>query len=182
MFESCLIDDCGRPANHWAEDVHVCRMHWKRWARNGSFVKRRITAAPRAARGICVIESCVELDEGAHGLCKLHASRQRRTGDPLKVILPSERNLPTGAAHPAWIGDDATYFAVHQRLVRTRGRAAGHTCTDCEGPAAQWSLNRDAPDLRLSDIGPFTTDLSAYLPRCVPCHKRYDLSAIGASK
>lgn len=182
LLEVCPIDSCGRPARHWADDAHVCRMHWKRWSRSGSFEKVRITAPPRAQRETCVIEDCQQVDEGAHGLCKLHAGRLRKHGDPLKVIAHEERQIPTGPAHPGWTGDNATYSAVHQRLQRVRGRARQHRCVDCGERAAHWSLDRSARQVLQSAEGPYSTDLAMYAPRCVPCHKRYDLAAIGASQ
>lgn len=176
MLETCPLEACGRPARHWAGDAHVCNLHWKRWKRTGGLTKVRVTAPPRASRGTCVVDGCSAIDEGAHGLCKTHATRQRRHGDPEKVVAPEERQVLTGAAHPQWTGDEATYAAVHQRLRRQRGVARSHACVSCGEGASQWSVNRSAAGLLTSAEGPYSTDLTDYDPRCVPCHKKYDLN------
>lgn len=180
MHETCPVDECRRPARHWAGDLHVCSMHWKRWTRRGSFETVRVVSPPRPARGTCVVDGCSAIDEGPRGLCKKHATRQRRHGDPLKVVAPAERQMPTGSSHPRWTGNDATYAAVHLRLRSTRGSARGYSCVDCGGRASQWSVNRSAESLVDSTDGPYSTDLTNYDPRCVPYHKAYDLGWIGA--
>jgi hypothetical protein len=70
---------------------------------------------------------------------------------------------------------------IHKRLVRDGGPARNHPCVDCGNPAKDWShdcltwentaqeiLNRHGKRLV------FSTDQSAYHPRCKPCHNRLD--------
>lgn len=79
--------------------------------------------------------------------------------------------------------DSAGYRAAHDRVYRDRGRAADHQCVDCGQPAHHWSYNHDDPDERTSRSLPtngiaFSLKPDHYSPRCVPCHKTFDLNAI----
>lgn len=83
--------------------------------------------------------------------------------------------------------DDAGYSAAHGRVHSEHGRAASHMCVDCGSPARHWSYNHDDPDERLSRTArikgiAFSLDPMHYSPRCVPCHKRFDLDKINAAQ
>jgi hypothetical protein len=76
--------------------------------------------------------------------------------------------------------DDAGYTAAHQRVRRDRGPISAHQCVDCGAPARHWSYNHDDEDERLAhglSAHPVAYSLNPehYSPRCVPCHKRFDL-------
>jgi hypothetical protein len=77
--------------------------------------------------------------------------------------------------------DTAGYGAAHRRCTTDRGCIATHTCIDCDGQAQHWSYNHTDPDERLGKAGnfdqpvPYSLDPSHYSPRCIPCHKRFDL-------
>lgn len=76
--------------------------------------------------------------------------------------------------------DDAGYTAAHQRCRSDRGLVQGHDCIDCGDTAQHWSYNHDDPDERLAlglSANPvaYSLDPSHYSPRCVSCHKRFDL-------
>jgi hypothetical protein len=77
-----------------------------------------------------------------------------------------------------WTGDDATYMAVHQRLRIRRGSAKLHKCVDCGLDAKQWSYEHNDPNEKSSELGPYSTDLNYYSPRCISCHKKFDLEVI----
>ena len=81
----------------------------------------------------------------------------------------------------------AGYGAAHQRCVTDRGHVRDHECVDCGAPARHWSYNHDDPD-ELLDEGlsarpvAYSLDPAHYSPRCVPCHKRFDLGRIDAAR
>lgn len=80
-----------------------------------------------------------------------------------------------GPTHPLWLGDDVGFAAIHRRLRTIRGKAAIHACVGCGGPAAHWSYNHEDALEKQSPDGPYSTNLDNYDPRCVSCHKRFDL-------
>lgn len=112
----------------------------------------------------------------------MHATRKSRHGDPSVVILPGERKMASRENNGNWAGSEATYSAVHERLRLWRGPARRHACVDCGSTAKQWSYDRtDLDEKRDAKMGaPYSLDLSHYVPRCVPCHKTFDLASKGA--
>jgi hypothetical protein len=128
-----------------------------------------------------VINDCVATDDGPHGLCKMHKSRLDRQGDPMIFIPQAERNLPRGPRHRSWTGDNASYRAMHQRVKALHGRPSTHTCVDCGGQAAHWSYNHDDPNEKQCDAGPYSLNVESYKPRCVSCHKKFDMAYLRAT-
>lgn len=172
----CQVDGCADRACRHAAGLHVCREHARRWGRSGRFHKIRLTQPPRTRRSTCIIEGCDDADDGPHGYCKRHKTRLDRHGDALTCIQPSERRVPCGVDNANWTGDQASYPAVHQRLHYQRGSARDHPCVDCGQRAAHWSYDHADPNERSTSAGPYSVDLAHYQPRCVSCHKRFDLS------
>ena len=81
--------------------------------------------------------------------------------------------------------DVVGYNAVHDRLRNDRGAATAHRCVDCDGQASHWSYDHEDPDELLRGIG--SASLAAYSlkqrhyhPRCVPCHKTFDLDKVNS--
>lgn len=66
--------------------------------------------------------------------------------------------------------------------VGPRTPAQTHQCIDCGSQAYHWSYDHDAPDEMYETIGKYLVAYSPsqehYAPRCVPCHKRFDLDRI----
>ena len=69
-----------------------------------------------------------------------------------------------GEAHHNWVKDPG-YETRHDRLRRKRGQARKHPCTDCKGPAIEWSQIHGTDGL---DVW------NDYVPRCKKCHHAYD--------
>ena len=78
------------------------------------------------------------------------------------------------------------YGAAHGRVRSDRGDVAAMACRDCGSPARHWSYDHDDPDEMVSD-DPRTAGIAYslnpdhYSPRCVPCHKRFDLDRIDSA-
>jgi hypothetical protein len=70
----------------------------------------------------------------------------------------------SGEANHRWVGDKASYDAIHKRIRRERGRAADRKCIDCGNDADNWSHEHDTDPL----------DVYNYDPRCISCHCKYD--------
>lgn len=76
--------------------------------------------------------------------------------------------------------DTVGYTGAHARCVTDFGKASTHPCVDCGHPAYHWSYNHTDPDelyahgLCAHPVA-YSLDTTHYSPRCVPCHKRYDL-------
>lgn len=106
----------------------------------------------------------------------MHQTRIDRHGDPSTVVPYSERQKK-GDNAPAWAGDSVTYAGMHIRLRTLRGSASKRKCVDCGKSAAQWSYTLNAGEReRTGPEGKYSVSVDDYEPRCVPCHKRYDLA------
>jgi hypothetical protein len=81
-----------------------------------------------------------------------------------------------------------TYSAVHQRLVRWRGKASGHPCVDCGQPAQDWAYNGKAaepltePHQRSGRSVEYSADANDYDPMCRSCHTIRDKSLDGPNR
>jgi hypothetical protein len=167
----CTVPGCDRTKH--SRGLQYCFLHYERVRRTGT------TDAPKPfVASPCPVEGC-DRKVQENGMCKLHATRTRRHGDPNVYIAHGDRDLARGERHFHWTGEEVTYFGVHQRLRKQEGSAKKRSCFDCGHPARQWSYDHCDPDERLSENGlPYSTNLERYQPRCVPCHKAYDLAHI----
>lgn len=164
----CTAPDCTR------EDIqgqNYCRKHYHRVWRTGALDARVV----RERRGTCTIPGCEKQDSGLLGLCGMHKSRLIRNGDPLIVKTPPGSPLEK---NPRWVGDDASYTTLHQRVRKHKGKARHHLCVDCGEQAAHWSYNNSGHmERRAEDGRRYSLDLAQYEPRCVRCHSNFDANA-----
>lgn len=82
--------------------------------------------------------------------------------------------------------EDAGYSAAHDRVRRDRGPIGEHLCTNCGDQAKHWSYDHNDPDELLeyglsANAVAYSLNPDHYSPRCVPCHKRYDLDRRNAT-
>lgn len=179
---ACTAPGCERTAR--SSGALYCEMHYYRLRRTGQLELRprprrqTVTAKPKRAPKVdvpCPVEGCDRLVT-ENGMCKKHSTRVRRNGDPHAFTHQRDRKLARGAANVHWTGDAVTYEGIHQRVRAAMGSATEHPCADCGRPAKHWSYDQKDPDERTGPLGAFSTQIRHYVPRCVPCHKRFDLS------
>jgi hypothetical protein len=157
----CSIDGC----NAVTEAHGWCDKHYKRWRAYGSpmalLQRDQETAVPP-----CRVEDC---DTSAHsrGWCAKHYARWLRTGD-------TEGLRAKGPIRSDMVGNGR----AHGRVRKDRGIPSSHQCIDCGKTAAHWSYDHADPDELTSEKGPYSLDVERYQPRCVPCHKRFDLAIL----
>lgn len=82
--------------------------------------------------------------------------------------------------------DEPGYTAAHQRVKRIHGSASQHSCIDCNESAYHWSYDHMDADELTYEYEPgkliaYSAKPEHYHPRCVPCHKRYDLDRIDSA-
>jgi hypothetical protein len=86
-----------------------------------------------------------------------------------------------GSNNPNWVGDDASYLVVHERLRTGPQPSACAKCGATDRPM-QWAFNHEACESpRQSEYGPYSVDPADYTRLCVPCHKRMDLDRLAAA-
>jgi len=181
-MNTCSVDGCVKPTRR--KRAELCGMHYHRQYR-GKPIGDALELKRKSRSPECHIDGCTKPDAEA-GLCSMHGSRRRRHGNPEVVIAHEDRNMPAGASHPRWVGEEASYSAVHSRVKRLKGPAAQHDCVDCGLTAQHWSYDHRDPEEKLGDarsanLVAYSTKLDHYSPRCVVCHKRYDLNVVNAN-
>lgn len=184
----CAVPECGKPH----EGRGFCKLHYDRWKRLG-----RIDLDP--PRQGCTVDGCGKSHKAA-GLCSMHYERTRRTGS-VDIPHPWQQGCSVDGCDRKHSGNgycslhyvrmkrkgtveyvgqpriqDPNYYTVHGRLTRDLGPASRRQCVDCGNQAMHWSYNNDDPDECTSSTGlRYSPNGDAYQPRCVPCHRRFDL-------
>lgn len=166
----CVIPACGRRAR--TLNRTLCTTHYNR-TKTGQSMDDPVRPYKREHLP-CVVDGCPNLDVASHGHCTTHILRLRRHGS-------TDARPQHETDHPRWSGDNASYSAVHQRVRKAKGPASDHRCVDCGGRAEHWSYTQDDPNEMQSTFGAYSTDAARYVPRCVRCHKRFDLAQKDAS-
>lgn len=73
------------------------------------------------------------------------------------------------------------YFQQHRRLTYIKGKASDLPCVGCGSTGRnEWSMHHEAPEQLVAEVRPgrfvkYTLDPDDYSPRCIPCHRAYDL-------
>lgn len=171
---TCSVAGCGKPIKRKS----LCYGHYmKQWRygtptpdfppkwediRGQRFGALTVTAERDGRFWVCVCDCGAVVQRTLNGL--------RLSGDA------SACGKPGGCM---WRVAAPGYGAAHDRVRSLRGSATEHRCVDCDAPAAHWSYNHDDPDELTGIVSGYRVTYSAhpdhYSPRCVPCHKRFDL-------
>lgn len=159
-------DGCPRPSR----SLGLCRPHYSRLRRTGAIGHVQIPAPPK----ICAHEGCDNVVDkmGGLGFCCKHYQRFKRHGDS-SVVLTGGASLP-GPKNPNW-SETPSYYAVHLRLRSFLGKASDFPCVDCGRDAAHWSYDLTDPSPLVDEAGTYSPHISRYWPRCVQCHKYFDI-------
>ena len=157
--------------NPRSSSADYCEMHYYRLRRNGTLD----IVSPRVKDAICWAEGCERKAQRTDGLCRNCHLRYERNG--------SFAHHRKGELHSSWLDDDeVTYAAIHLRLRHRRGSAGNYKCVDCGSTANHWSYDHNDPGEKSELIKTyevlFSSNLDCYSPRCVQCHKRYDMQII----
>lgn len=116
----------------------------------------------------CAVDWCDKPLHMKQDVCSMHYQR-RLHGRPMDKFPK---------------GQSPNYTACHLRVERAKGKARDYPCIDCGGVAAEWSYNRMDPDghtgvMRHGRSKGWTVQWSGnpifYEPRCVGCHRRFDI-------
>lgn len=117
----------------------------------------------------CSVKGCdrPSRSNGTGKFCDMHYYRMRRRGD---VNFEYQ-----GDSHPAWVGDEVGYRAMHNRVAKACGKASNYRCVDCDAAANQWSYSHSDPNEKIDSRNiKYSTDIGHYRPRCYSCHVKLD--------
>lgn len=174
---TCSLPDCGKPIKR----AGYCYGHYMKNWRYGTPTPDHAPAwiDLREQRfGSLVVQSRV----GKLWVCKCDcgATATVRAGDLNRGTVSTCGNKATH-----WRREDIGYSMAHGRVRSDRGRVQDHDCTDCGRTAEHWSYNHTDPDELMAEglsARPvaYSPRPEHYSPRCIKCHKRFDLDHIDA--
>lgn len=172
---TCSVDDCDKPVKR----LTLCYGHYMKQWRYGTptpdLTPRWVDIRGERFGTLTVVER-----SGPAWACSCDCGESR-------VVSAGDLNRYGSSSTCGVMGKhldpEPGYRAVHDRLKAKQGPAKRHTCVDCSNTAAHWSYNHDDPNERTDrtlSTGPMHYGLSSehYSPRCVSCHKRFDLDVL----
>lgn len=163
---TCSAVDCDKATRTGSADL--CEAHYMKWYRYGTTEprhpsRRRDIAGQRFGTLVAISY------DGKAWFCQCDCGGTRL------------------ARINALLTIDYSYSAIHNRLKTDRGPASSHPCVDCGNKARHWSYDHTDENEHLGASGlskgvAYSMDPDRYAPRCVPCHKTFDLAHIAATK
>ena len=175
----CSLDECDKPVKRAGYCYGHYMKNWRYGTPTPQFQSRVQDVRGQRFGTLEVVERV-----GHNWRCKCDCGRERNVsaGD-----LNRYRDTATcGHAATHWRSSDAGYTAAHRRCRSDRGQVQDHDCVGCGRQAQHWSYNHDDPDERHASglsARPVAYSLNPehYSPRCVACHKRFDLGRTDAA-
>jgi hypothetical protein len=121
----------------------------------------------------CTLDDCDRPRHG-DGYCKLHYNRNKRNGDPNRLLGPGCAGW--GPANHAWKGDNADGPAIRRRLRMLWGPASIYPCAgNCGRQARHWAYDHKDPNAKPDRYGHlYSTRFRHYRPLCDSCIRRQD--------
>lgn len=178
----CTVDGCEKNAR--SRSASLCPMHYHRQYRYGTL--QRTTdlvqqgVLPRKGTDITGKRygTLTALRyEGRAWLCRCDCGATRKASIGELNRAGEANTCGVKANH---LSDAVDYAAAHGRVRRARGPASRYSCVDCGRNASHWSYDHADPDERHSTAPrtegtAFSLKVDHYEPRCVSCHKLFDL-------
>lgn len=175
---TCSLSDCDKPLKR----AGYCYGHYMKTWRYGTptpkFASRAADLIGQRFGTLVVVD---RVEQHWHCVCDCGETRKVATGD----LNRTGGSATCGNRTEHYRRDDAGYTAAHERCRSDRGRVNLHDCIGCGRTAQHWSYNHDDPDERQAlglSANPVAYSLKPehYSPRCVSCHKRFDLDRLDA--
>lgn len=168
----CELPECTSPRH---QSHRLCGSHYMKWYRHGDPRWKQPTRSADLTGQRFGTLVALERADVKHWICVCDCGRERRvrawclTAGQTQTCNIGHRRLQTVA-----------YNAAHQRLATDRGPASDQACIDCGRTAQQWSYDHEDTSEFVATEGAYSLSQEHYFPRCVPCHKRFDLDRLSA--
>lgn len=177
-MNTCTIDGCDNPVKR----SNLCYGHYmKQWRYGTPTPQHPARHANLLGQRFGTLTVTARERGGWITTCDCGGQRYVRTGDLNRSGDSSICGIPGRHLDP-----HPTYATAHQRVRDLHGAPSTHQCIDCGHTASHWSYNHDDPDeLYVEGLSAhplaYSNKPSSYSPRCVPCHKRFDLDYINST-
>jgi hypothetical protein len=177
-MNNCLVDDCIKPTKRAGYCYGHYMKNWRYGTPTPEWPAKWVDIRGHRYGTLTVTERL-----GLQWLCMCDCGQHRATS---AGELNREGDANTCGTKRNHLAADVDYSAAHSRVHAYRGPAAAQPCIDCGRTARHWSYDHNDPDERISQAEhtkgiAFILDIHHYQPRCVPCHKRFDLRHINST-
>lgn len=171
--DTCTHPECGKPVRR----KELCYGHYmKLWRYGTTNPDHPQRWADYTGQRFGSLVATTRAPNGAwHCTCDCGASTTARVGDLRRG------SISTCGALLHRRQQDAGYSAAHARCETDRGPAKSHQCIDCGQQAQHWSYDHTDPHGRTDSGYAYSLDPTHYSPRCVSCHKRFDLAHLASA-
>lgn len=96
------------------------------------------------------------------------SNKGRKTSEDTKIKLRAARKRRVGELAPAWKGEKAGYFAMHQWIRKQYGAAKKYQCMFCGGTRGSKTIEWANLD------GKYSRDPQTWTTLCKICHAAFD--------
>lgn len=177
-MRTCTVEGCDRPVKPRARHGFCYGHYMKNWRYGTPTPEHSPKHADLTGQTFGTLTVLERVGQLWRCACSCGGQRLARIGDLRRYgsanTCGEKRNHRRG---------DVSYFTAHQRVTVERGPASTYRCVDCGTRAQQWSYDHGDPgELLASGVSanevPYSTDPAHYSPRCVSCHKRFDLARV----
>lgn len=175
---TCSLPDCEKPLKRAGYCYGHYMKNWRYGTPTPTFADRWADITGQRFGHLVALE---RVDGKWLCRCDCGATATVRIGDLNRGSITA-----CGDSAEHWRRDDIGYSMAHERVRSDRGRVQDHECVDCKRPAQHWSYNHDDPDELMAEglsAHPiaYSPRPEHYSPRCIKCHKRFDLDHINST-
>lgn len=169
---TCILDDCTTPRY---QRHQYCGSHYMKWYRHGDpHYKAKYAFKDLAGKRFGLLTAMERVGNKWRCECDCGEATMSTVGD---LNRGSKQSCGIKQRHPR---HDIEYGAAHDRVRARQGNVKDSPCIDCGNPASHWSYDHQDPRELVSRAPgtagiPYSTNPAHYDPRCVSCHKRFDL-------
>lgn len=173
---SCTVDGCSTDVKR----LGLCYAHYmKNWRYGTPTPQHDVKWMDLAGQRFDLLTVVERRGSKWYCTCECGGSREVLAGD---LNRTGRKSCGDRSKHPTRRPPETlTYRGSHDRMRHLSGSAKLHTCMDCGKPAQQWSYNHKDPHELLeyglsAGLLPYSLDHTYYEPRCISCHKLFDLA------
>jgi hypothetical protein len=177
--QDCQLADCTKPVKRKG----LCYGHYmKAWRYGTPTPEHPARFEDLTGRRFGTLVALERVNNRWRCACDCGASSVVRVGD---LNRGTTSNCGDRAEHRR--RDDIVYATAHDRVRSDKGRVQDYPCIGCGNLADHWSYNHDDPDeLHQEGLSAHPVAYSVkpehYSPRCVTCHRRFDVAHANARR
>lgn len=169
----CSIPECGKPVRTYGWCYGHYMKNWRYGTPTPDHGPQWVDIRGRRYGAVVVLDR-----EGQAWSCRCDCG---------KIVVKSAGDLnragdgsSCGDRTLHWRTDDCGYSGAHDRVRYDRGHAREYKCIDCGTQAQNWCYDHEdlneMHEVHRGQALTYSLDSDHYDPRCISCHKKFDMS------